>query len=182
MSAQAQEKWYTIDDIEALPEGQRAELIDGVIYDMATPSRQHQRISMMLSTAINNYISSKNGKCEIYAAPFAVYLNQDDYNYFEPDITVVCDSSKLDDTGCHGAPDWIIEIVPPSSKYMDYVRKMLKYQAAGVREYWIVDYDKNYIAVYNFELKSMEIYTLSDKIPVGIYDGDLQVDFSSLNI
>ncbi|MCD7744795.1 MAG: Uma2 family endonuclease [Lachnospiraceae bacterium] len=182
MSAQPQEKMYTIDDIEALPEGHRAELIDGVIYDMATPSRQHQRISMSLSTAINNYISSKKGNCEVYAAPFAVYLNQDDYNYFEPDITVVCDPSKLDDKGCQGAPDWVIEIVSPSSRSMDYIKKMFKYSTAGVREYWIVDPEKDSVTVYDFKGKSGGSYTISDKVPVGIYDGDLQIDFSALSI
>ncbi|MCC8046758.1 MAG: Uma2 family endonuclease, partial [Clostridiales bacterium] len=109
-------------------------------------------------------------------------LNRWWLTYFEPDITVICDPSKLDDKGCHGAPDWIIEIVSPSSKYMDYVRKMFKYQAAGVREYWIVDAQKRYVAVYNFESKSMDTYTLSDKIPAGIFNGDLQIDFLALNI
>ncbi|MCC8103563.1 MAG: Uma2 family endonuclease [Clostridiales bacterium] len=173
---------YTIDDIETLPEGQRAELVDGVIYNMATPTRQHQRISMSLSTTINNYISSGKGRCEIYAAPFAVYLNQDHYNYFEPDITVVCDSSKLDEKGCHGAPDWIIEIVSPSSRSMDYIVKMFRYSAAGVREYWIVDPEKDSVTVYDFKGESGGSYTMSDVVPVGIYDGDLQIDFSVLNI
>lgn len=182
MSAQPQERMYTIDDIEALPDGQRAELIDGVIYDMATPSTWHQRIVHHLDRMIGNYIADDKGECEVFPAPFAVYLNQDDHNYFEPDITVVCDPSKLDDKGCQGAPDWVIEIVSPSSKYMDYVRKMFKYQEAGVREYWIVDYERNYVATYNFELKTMENYTLSDRVPAGIYDGDLQIDFSALKI
>ncbi|MCD7814427.1 MAG: Uma2 family endonuclease [Lachnospiraceae bacterium] len=182
MSAQPQEKMYTIDDIEALPEGQRAELIDGVIYDMATPSTQHQRIVHHLDRMIGNYIADGKGSCEVFPAPFAVYLSQDTYNYFEPDLTVVCDSSKLDDKGCHGAPDWIIEIVSPSSRSMDYIVKMFRYSAAGVREYWIVDPEKDSITVYDFNGKSGGSYTMSDVIPVGIYDGDLQIDFSALNI
>ncbi len=177
----AKERAYTIQDIYNLPDGERAELIDGVIYDMATPSRQHQSISMSLSTTINNYISSKKGNCEVYAAPFAVYLNQDDFNYFEPDITVVCDPSKLDEKGCNGAPDWVIEIVSPATQARDYGIKLFKYRMAGVREYWIVDPKVNRIAVYDFENENMyESYTFSDKVPVGIYNGDLRIDFTGL--
>ena len=95
---------YTIEDIYALPEGKRAELIDGQIYDMAPPSYQHQRLVMELSSTLRNYIKSKGGPCEVLPAPFAVFLNQDDYNYVEPDISVICDPSKINDKGCNGAP------------------------------------------------------------------------------
>ncbi len=97
MEVLRKEKIYTIDDIYALPEGERAELIDGKIYYMAPPSRTHQRISGKLYQIIANYIDSKGGKYEIYAAPFAVFLNKDDINYIEPDISVICDLSKIDD-------------------------------------------------------------------------------------
>ena len=92
----------TIDDIYALPDGERAELIDGQIYYLAAPSRTHQRILFSLSRKIADYIDSKGGNCEVDIAPFAVFLNNDDINYVEPDISVICDSSKLDDKGCHG--------------------------------------------------------------------------------
>ena len=114
MNVIRKQETYTIEDIYALPEGQRAELIDGQIYDMAPPNRRHQRISGKLHQAIANYIDSKNGECEVYAAPFAVFLNEDDRNYVEPDISVICDKNKLTDKGCNGAPDWIIEIVSSS--------------------------------------------------------------------
>ena len=104
---------YTIEDIYALPEGQRAELIDGQIYDMAPPNTMHQRIVMNLSRKIANYINAHNGGCEVFPAPFAVFLNKDSKNYVEPDISIICDKDKLDDRGCNGAPDWIIEIVSP---------------------------------------------------------------------
>ncbi|MCD8023073.1 MAG: Uma2 family endonuclease [Lachnospiraceae bacterium] len=177
-----QERFYTVDDIYTLPEGRRAELIDGVIYDMAAPSTQHQRIVHHLDRMIGNYIAEKKGFCEVFPAPFAVFLNKDEYNYFEPDLTIVCDPSKVNEKGCEGAPDWIIEIVSPSTKYMDYVRKMLKYQAAGVREYWVVDVARNRVTVYNFEAKTNEEYTMTDVVPCGIYDGDLKVDFSEIRI
>ena len=126
MDALTEEKRYTIEDIYALPEGERAELIDGKIYYMAPPGWGHQRISRKLHQAIANYIDSNGGKCEALAAPFAVFLNEDDLNYVEPDISVICDLTKLDEKGCHGAPDWIIEIVSQSSKPRDYMTKLLK--------------------------------------------------------
>ena len=117
---------YTISDIYALPDGERAELIDGQIYNMMPPGRLHQKISWKLHQAIANYIDSRNGLCEVYAAPFAVFLNDDDINYVEPDLSVICDLSKLDDKGCHGAPDWVIEIVSSGSRSRDYMTKLFK--------------------------------------------------------
>lgn len=165
------EEIYTIDDIYALPDGERAELIDGKIYYMAPPSWRHQQLSGKLYQKIANYIDSKDGKCEVLAAPFAVFLNEDDINYFEPDISVICDLSKLDDNGCHGAPDWVIEIVSPGSKSRDYMTKLFKYRIAGVREYWIVDAEKQRIMVYGFENDTVEQYDFGEDVPVGIYEG-----------
>lgn len=172
----ANDKVYTIADIEALPEGVRAELIDGQIYYMETPSWTHQRILGRLYQAIANYIDSNNGECEVYVAPFAVFLTDDAINYYEPDISVICDISKLDEKGCHGAPDWIIEIVSPSSKSRDYIKKMLKYGTAGVREYWAVDPEKQRVTVYGFEKDENDEYAFGeyafgDEIPVRIYEG-----------
>lgn len=161
----------TLDYIYALPDGERAELVDGVIYNMAPPSVNHQRIARDLTTDLTNYIRKNNGECEAFLAPFAVFLNDDDYNYVEPDIAVICDKNKLDDKGCHGAPDFIIEIVSPSSKKMDYMIKLFKYRSAGVREYWIVDPDKQMVRTYNFIENETADYQFSENIPVGIYPG-----------
>jgi Uma2 family endonuclease len=169
---------YTIDDIYALPEGQRAELIDGQIYDMAPPSRRHQKISSKLHQAIANYIDSKGGECEVYAAPFAVFLNEDDINYVEPDISIICDKNKLTDKGCNGTPDWIIEIVSPSSRQMDYYKKLFKYRTAGVREYWVVDPERQFVTVYNFEKETMDQYSFGDDVPAGIYE-DFSIKISN---
>ena len=159
----AQEKLFTIEDIYALPEGERAELIDGQIYYMAPPSRKHQR------------------HCEVDIAPFAVFLNEHDKTYVEPDISVICDPDKLDDRGCNGAPDWILEIVSPGSRQMDYFIKLFKYRSAGVREYWIVDPEKNRITVWNFESNHTEEFSFSDSVPAGIYE-DFTINFSKLNL
>ena len=176
------EESYTIEDIYALPDGERAELIDGHIYYMAPPSYKHQKLVMELSAIIRNYIKQHKGTCEVLPAPFAVYLDEISNTYVEPDISVICDSNKLDDRGCKGAPDWIIEIVSPASRKMDYLLKLFKYRSAGVREYWIVDTAKDRITVYNFEHDySIEEYSFSDTVKAGIYE-DLSIDFSEINI
>ena len=170
--ALAHEKAYTIDDIYALPEGERAELIDGQIYYMAPPTRTHQKISSYLHNEIYNYIKKNGGNCEVYAAPFAVFLNEDETNYVEPDISVICDPSKLDEKGCHGAPDWIIEIISPSTERMDYGIKLFKYRSAKVREYWIINPLKQAVMVYDFEHElNTKLYSFDDIIPVSIYQG-----------
>ena len=171
MEALRKEEIYTVDDIYELPEGERAELIDGKIYYMSPPGWTHQRISGYLHSEIYNYIRENNGECQVLAAPFAVFLNDDNANYLEPDISVICDMSKLDEKGCHGAPDWIIEIVSPGSKTRDYMTKIIKYNTAGVREYWIVDPMKQRVTVYLFEQESVEEYAFGTDIPVGIYEG-----------
>ena len=171
MEALRKEEICTIEDIYALQEGERAELIDGRIYYMAPPSTRHQRILNYISTEINLYIRNNNGAYEVFPAPFAVFLDKDDKNYVEPDISVVCDKGKLDDRGCFGAPDWIIEIVSPSSRSMDYFKKLFKYRSAGVREYWVVDSERQSVTVYNFEQDDMAEYSFGEEIPVWLYQG-----------
>ena len=150
----AQTKLYTENDYYNLPENVRAELIDGyLIYNQAAPSRIHQTILGELHTIINNYIKSKNGSCKVYPAPFSVQLREDRKTIVEPDISVICDRNKLTDRGCTGAPDWIIEIVSPSTSSHDYITKLNLYANAGVREYWIVDPAKQSVFVYYLEQK-----------------------------
>ncbi len=172
-------KQYTIEDIYALGDGKRAELLDGRIYFMAPPSVRHQEISAYLHNEIYNYIKSKKGKCRAYAAPFAVFLEKDGRTYVEPDLSVICDPNKLDDKGCHGAPDWVIEIVSPASRTMDYYRKLIRYSAAGVREYWIVDPEKERTMVYNFEKEMTGEYPFSEPAPAGIYE-DLTIQLDEI--
>ena len=178
-AAKVLEESYTIEDIYNLPQGKRAELIDGEIYMMASPSTIHQRLVMALSNRIYNYIDSKQGSCEVFLSPFAVFLNADNEIYLEPDISVICDKSKITDEGCKGAPDWVIEIVSQSSKRMDYYIKLFRYRTAGVKEYWVVDPEKNHVIVYDFEHDEVMDYTFSDKVKAGIYE-DLEIDFSEI--
>ena len=177
MTAVPNEKPYTVADIEALPENQRAELIDGDLYLLASSSRIHQRITTRLSRLILDYIEAHSKPCDVYVAPFAVYIGgaEDNYNYVEPDISVICDETKLTDKGCVGAPDWIIEIVSPSSRQTDYIRKLTLYECSGVREYWIINPDSRTVRTYLFTAGENDTYTreyvFDDFIPVQICDG-----------
>lgn len=171
---------YTTEDIYALPEGQRAELIDGKIYMMAPPKRVHQELVSQFTKIIGQYIDSHNGRCKVYPAPFAVFLNSDDKNYVEPDISVICDTDKLDDYGCTGAPDWIIEIVSPGTERMDYGIKPFKYRSAGVREYWIVNPIKHTLNIYDFEFDEQTgQYLFTDMVSSCIYK-DLSIRIADL--
>lgn len=178
--ALTQKKLYTIEDIYALPEGQRAELIDGQIYDMAPPSTRHQILISKLTQKIANHIDAEGGDCKVIPAPFAVFLNQNDRNYVEPDISVICDRNRLDEKGCQGPPDWIIEIVSPSTQQMDYGIKLFKYRTAGVREYWIVNPQTRTVNVFDFEYeKQTGQFSFDADVPVCIYE-NLRLNLSSL--
>ena len=180
--ALAQAKIYTEDDYYNLPEDIRAELIDGqIIYNQAAPSRIHQRILSELHITIGNFIKSNGGTCQVYPAPFAVKLSDDGKTIVEPDISVICDRNKLTDKGCSGAPDWIIEIVSPGSRTVDYYNKLFKYRTAGVREYWIIDHERNLVTVYNFQNDSAANYAFNDSIPAGIYP-EFSINLSTLDI
>ena len=171
---------YTIEDIYALPKDQRAELIDGQIYSMAPPNRFHQELVHQIEYTIENYIKSKHESCKVYPAPFAVFLNKDNINYVEPDISVICDINKLDDRGCNGAPDWVIEVTSPSDSYRDYGIKLFKYRTAGVREYWIVNPQKKTVTVFDFDkYQRSNQYDFSDNIPVCIYE-DLVININQI--
>ena len=180
VEALRKEEICTIEDIYALQEGERAELIDGRIYYMAPPSTRHQRILNYISTEINLYIRNNNGAYEVFPAPFAVFLDKDDKNYVEPDISVICDKSKLEDKGCNGAPDWIVEVISPSTQRMDYSIKLFKYRTAGVREYWIVNPITKTVQIYSFDgEEDSSQFSFDDEIPVHIFDG-LTIKISDL--
>lgn len=167
---------YTIADILALPSGIRAELIDGVIYDLAAPSYTHQKLLGEIFLQIANFIKDNKGSCKVITAPFAVNLNEDDRTYLEPDVMVVCDDNKLSERSVNGAPDFVAEILSPSTAKRDRAEKRLKYRRSGVREYWLVDPVLSEVECFFFEKSCYKVYNFTDKIPVEIFDGKLQID------
>lgn len=181
-------KW-TYADYRAWPENERWELIDGVAYDMSpAPSREHQKLSRNLSLQIGGYLQGK--RCEMYAAPFDVRLpdhaGQDDDGIgtvVQPDIVVVCDPAKLDDRGCKGAPDLVIEILSPATAEHDLKDKFHLYQRAGVKEYWIVNQTDRTVMVFKLtdagEYGRPDMYASRDRIPAPLL-GELKVDLAEV--
>ena len=157
---------------------ERCELIDGYIYDMTAPTRIHQAVLRELVRIIDDHIREKDCDCLIYPAPFNVQLSADKDTVLEPDISVICDRSKLTDRGCLGAPDWIIEVASPTSIARDYIDKLKLYTAAKVREYWIVNPSDQSVTVYDLCRTSVaDSYWFGDVVPVDICDG-FAVDFN----
>lgn len=170
----------TAEDYWALPEGVRAELIDGELWDLASPSRAHQEIVQELSRDLGNFIASHHGACKVYPAPFAVNLFGDESTFVEPDISAICDRGKLSDRGCEGAPDFVVEVVSPSNPDMDYVSKLSLYRRAGVREYWICDPQRRSTFVYRFgEVTEFSIVPFAEPVPSAVFPG-FEEDFARI--
>lgn len=177
---QPQPELVTLEQYEALPENTRVEVFDGVMYDMASPSQDHQTISTELTTILNTYIKSNQGSCKVFHAPFDVKLSETPLTIVQPDIMIVCDRNKLDGKCCNGAPDFIIEIVSPGNPADDYVRKLYYYKNYGVREYWIVDPKRKIVTVNCFNSNLLNVqYDFLSTIKVNIYE-DLYINFSDI--
>lgn len=177
---QPQVQILTLEQYESYPEDIRIEVFDGIVYDMAGPSQEHQTILTELLVNIRTYIKEKGGICSVFPAPFDVKLNDIPLTVVQPDLMIVCDKSKLDGKRCNGAPDFIIEIVSPGNAADDYIRKLYYYKNAGVREYWIVDPRRKSVTVNYFEGDILNIpYTFDSTIKVNIYD-DLFINFSDI--
>lgn len=180
MALPAEKARYTFADCLTWDENESIEIINGEAFMMATPSRIHQKISGELFRQLANYLEGK--KCEVYSAPFCVRLFEQDGDrpedvdtVVEPDISVVCDRSRLDEHGCKGAPDLVIEVLSPSTQRHDQLVKLNLYQRAGVREYWIVDPENKTVRVMiqagDGTLRTHEIYRQEDVAKVNALDG-----------
>lgn len=175
---------YTYGDYLSWPETERWEIIEGIPYMMAPPSRIHQEVLGELFRQISNYLLNK--PCKVYTAPFGVRLPSGNEKsdleintVVEPDIVAVCDHSKLDEQGCKGAPDLIIEIISPSSVKNDMLKKFNRYEKAGVKEYWIVEPNGKIVTVFvlgeNGKYGRPEVYSEDNEIQVSIFN-DLKID------
>ncbi len=167
----------SLEQYEALPENIRAEVFDGQIYYMASPSQLHQTILTELLVIIRNFLRKKARGCQVFPAPFDVKLSDHPLTIVQPDIMIICDKDKLDGKRCNGAPDFIIEIVSPGNPSDDYIRKLYYYKNAGVREYWIVDDRRKTVIVNYFEGNIFAVpYSFDSTIKVNIYN-DLFINF-----
>ena len=169
---------------------QWVELFKGKIMPMAAPSRFHQKVSLRMASIFEVFLEQKGGHCQVYEAPFDVRLvknpegktNKEIYTVVQPDICVICDPSKLDDRGCLGAPDFIIEIVSVGNSQRDIQDKFELYQENGVKEYWIVrphdpSVEQFYLVEERYELRG--IYTQKNMIsPITL--PDLQIDLNKV--
>lgn len=171
---------YTFADCLTWEEDERIEIINGEAFMMAPPSRIHQEISVALTSQLYNFLEGK--RCKVYPAPFGVRLFEQDGDapedvdtMVQPDISVVCDSDKLDKHGCKGAPDLVIEILSPSTQRHDQLVKLGLYQRAGVREYWIVDPENKTVRVMLLDdsgvLQLHEVYDRYSVAKVNVLNG-----------
>ncbi len=181
-------KRYTFADYLTWFDDKCRELINGFIYEMSpAPTSSHQRLSGKLYNTVSNFITGKKGKCEVFYSPFDVRLpntstevaNNQIFTVVQPDICVICDPSKIDERGCLGAPDLIVEIISPATAHRDLHEKLHLYELSGVREYWIV-FPKDQIVTVH-ELKATgkydegTTYSYQNKVKMRIFD-DLEID------
>ena len=177
---------YTLDDWLRISEDQRVELIDGVIIYLESPLIIHQEIIGAVQTEVRNFIRSNHGKCRSFIAPAAVQLDEDDKTMVEPDLFIVCRPDQIKEVRDRfrvvtGAPDFVMEVLSPSTAKRDMTLKLRKYEDAGVKEYWVVDPDHQIVIVYEFAKDAPPgIYPFSKAVPVGIYEGALEIDFGAI--
>ena len=172
---------HTIDDYMALPEECRVELIDGVFYDMASPVSVHQAIAGWIHSQFLSFVRQNKGICYPFIAPLDVQLDQDEYTVVQPDVMILCDRDKLKNGRIFGAPDFILEVLSPSTRKKDMSLKLEKYIQAGVREYWLLDPDKKQLLQHDLEHLSFPvIYGEESEVPVLVWDGKCKISLKDM--
>ena len=171
----------TVHDYLALPDNRRAELIDGVFYDMGSPNERHQYVLNKMNIAIAAQLKRLGKTCEIFPAPLDVQLDADDFTVIQPDLFIVCDAKSFKNGRYFGAPEFVAEILSPSTRGKDILLKTEKYRQAGVREYWMVDLQLHRVIVQCFgESENTFIYGLDERVPMQISEGRITVDFREI--
>ena len=174
---------YTLEDYEALPDDVRVELIDGHFYYMEAPTTLHQLIASELHFYIRNYIRKNKGECIPFLAPTDVQLDRDDKTILEPDVFIVCDPKKITEKRIYGNPDFVAEVLSPSTSKKDRFIKAKKYKYAGVKEYWLIDPKRKNVITYTFDENdddNIAIYSFEDRVPIALYNGKLSIDFAEI--
>ena len=180
---------YTLEDYLALPDEQRAELIDGVFYDMGAPSIPHQLIGGAVYAILRDFLMRKGASCMPFVSPVDVQLDRDNRTILQPDVMIVCDRSKITYTRIFGAPDFVMEVLSPATKTKDMLIKSAKYKHAGVREYWMVD-PRQELTIKMLFLKAdeeypdgdtqVEVISFDDPVPVSVLGGELSICFREI--
>jgi len=162
---------YTVEEWLSWDEGFRSELHDGTLVVMAQPIQKHQEALGEIFHQLYTFLKGKT--CKVFLAPFGVRLSKHEHTAFEPDVVVVCDKEKLDGKICNGAPDLVVEVLSPSTARIDRKYKYIKYQQAGVREYWIVDLDLGLlqVGVLVGGAYVTSVYDADDTVKVHVLDG-----------
>lgn len=172
---------YTLEDYYLIPDERRVELIDGRIYDMTAPESTHQIVVGEVLFQLMMCVREHAMNCLPLCAPVDVQLDRDEKTMVQPDVMILCDMSKLIQRCIYGAPDFVMEVLSPSTKSKDMIVKLEKYMGAGCREYWIVDIEGGRIIVYNFETEDWpKFYSLGETVPVGISNGLCKIDLSGI--
>ena len=173
---------YTLEDYYAWPEDQRIELIDGVIYNMTAPATLHQFITGDVFRQIDNCILAHDGKCVALISPVDVQLDRDQKTMVQPDVIIVCDRDKIIRRCVYGAPEFVLEVLSPSTRGKDQIVKLHKYIHAGCQEYWIVDPEHRRVTVYDFRTENWpEVYSFNDRVPLAISEGKCVISFQRIN-
>lgn len=172
---------YTIHDYYQLPNDHRYELIDGKFYYMAAPSHTHQLLVGFLFYKFQDHVVKHKGACLPMVSPTDVQLDRNLFTMLQPDMLIVCDKSKLIDHCLYGAPDFVLEVLSPSTRRKDISIKVPKYMKAGVKECWLIDPQNKQVLVYTSdEPATSVIYDFDSKVPVQIWNGDCEIDFSEV--
>ncbi len=172
---------YTVKDYYNLPDDQRVELIDGVIYDMTAPLYIHQLIISKVMNQLINYTDRSKHNCDVLTSPIDVQLDCDDRTMVQPDIVILCDQKKNTARNIYGAPDFVLEVLSESTRRKDLIIKLNKYMTAGCREYWIIDPESCQVIVYDFENGRFPLnYSFDDDIPVNISGGECKVNLRGM--
>lgn len=177
----------TLAERNALPDERRTELINGVLFDMASPTTVHQNICTSFFGQVDACIKTHHSECVPFLAPTDVCIDCDEYTAVQPDVFIVCDRKQITRKNIQGAPAFILEVLSPSTKAKDQKEKLVKYLDAGVKEYWMIDPDRRKVIVYDMtqntgdprtDAYDISIYGFRDRIPLLISEGKCEIDMN----
>lgn len=160
----------------------KMEVMDGVLYEPSSSGTLHQDIVFYIHKSFYEYIREKQKSCRVFEAPIDVFLEGDKNSRVEPDLIVVCDPEKIHGSGIFGTPDFVLEVLSKESRKKDMTIKLQKYMDTGVREYWMIDPDKEKLIIYNFMEEEFfpSVYLLRGKAPVAVFSDGFEISLEEV--